>query len=138
MSASPNENLYPWERAIEQRCRMDFLFRIQTQDIIDGYPIGSDYRAWPRVFRVFLAVEDEREQCTSFFGRAYRKYLRIMPGGGGLDLPVWWFDVNGYVPERYGYDPPVIRYVPAEWVPLGSGAYEARGWVAENVIEAMP
>lgn len=129
-----DEYIYPWEYEVEQHCRVDFLFRTDVQGVIDGCPIGSDYRYWPRVYRVMLALRDERGM-TSVFGRAYRKYLIITKGGGGLDMPTWWFDVAGRVPERYGFDPPVVRYAPSKTTGLGNGYCRIDEWVAENVIE---
>lgn len=127
MAASANEYLLPWERAVEEQYRVDFLFRTYMQDIIDCYPVGRDYRGWPRVYRVMFAVRDEGG-CTSVFGRAYRKYLHLMPGGGGVDLPVWKFDVNGCVPERYGFDPPVIAYVPGKVTEVAPHTYRVDSW----------
>lgn len=134
MSASPNEYLHPWERATEQQYHVDFLFRTEVQSIIDSCPIGDDYDGWAHVYRVMLALRDERG-LTSVFGRRYRKRMQIMPGGGGRDLPVWWFDVAGRVPESYGYDPPVIVYKPSAWEQVGDGVYQITGWTSENIIE---
>jgi len=134
MAARPNESLYPWEQAVEQRYCVDFLFRTDVQSIIDTYPAGADYHGWPHVYRVMLALRDVRG-LTSVFGRRYRKRMFIQPCGGGIEAPVWWFDVAGRVPESHGYDPPIIRYIPGSTTDLGGGWFQVNEWAAENVIE---
>lgn len=116
--------MYAWERAIEAQHNLDFLYRTEVPEYIAGLYVGKEWSVGWRIARVLYWARREGERCVSVFGRIYRRSHHETEWGGGMDLPVWWFDAVGMATARPdGYDPAARTFqlnpATGEWVEIG-------------------